>query len=217
MESSVRRPFTVGANTLTLYNAPAGTATNLVAGPTSSIGLAGASAGTLALPAHIIQLTNLTVDRTGAGASATLAASIDISGVLTLTNGTLITGANTVTMGSVATVARTNGYVNGLLRKPVSTGAATQTYEIGSASGYAPVALAFGAVTTPGTVTASVTAGDHPNLPSSTLDPSRSVNRYWTLVNGGIAFDRYSATFTFPAADVDVASPTSTWWPSDSS
>ncbi len=63
--------------------------------------------------------------------------------------------------------------------------------------------MVFGTVVTPGELTASTTAGDHPLIGSSGIAPARSVNRFWTMTNAGVAFDTYDATFTYVAADVD--------------
>jgi uncharacterized repeat protein (TIGR01451 family) len=68
---------------------------------------------------------------------------------------------------------------------------------------YAPVAVTFGSVTAAGTLTASTTPGEHPDIVSSGIDSTQDVNRYWTVTNGAVAFDVYDATFTFAAGDVD--------------
>ncbi len=136
-------------------------------------------------------------------AGATLLSGIIVNGTLTLTAGTLSTGSNQVVLGSTGAVVRTAGYVNGHLTKVVGTGPVSLNFEIGDASTYAPVGIVFNNVTTAGTLTASTTSGDHPALASSAIDPSKSVNRYWTLTNSGAAFDSYSATFNFASADLD--------------
>ncbi len=54
-----------------------------------------------------------------------------------------------------------------------------------------------------GDLTVSTTAGDHPAIGTSTFDPAKTANRFWTLTNSGITFTTCSATFTFAAGDLD--------------
>ncbi len=138
-----------------------------------------------------------------------LGSDISVTGVLTLTTGIVATGSQTLIVASGGSVSRTSGHVNGNLRKSVATGSPSLTFEVGDASTYAPVALTFASVTSAGTLTASTTAGDQPQLASSTLDTSRMANRYWTLTGGGLAFTTYGGTFTFVAGDVDAGATTS--------
>ena len=69
--------------------------------------------------------------------------------------------------------------------------------------------VAFASVTVAGDWIAKSTAGDHPNISSSTINAAKSVNRYWSLTNSGLTFTDYSATFTFVAGDVDGGANTS--------
>jgi hypothetical protein len=101
-------------------------------------------------------------------------------------------------------VTRTNGWVNGNLQKAIPAGASTCTFEIGDATNYTPVTLVFAAGTGAGNLTANVTSGDHPNIGTSAIDPSFTVNRYWTLTNGGVTPTTFTATFTFVAGDLDT-------------
>ncbi len=198
-------PITVGAHTLTISNPLGGTITNLVADGTSSITVLGASPG-IVVPSSVVQLAALTVNNAnGVG----LQANLDILGTLTLTNGPVTTAAFTLRVDVAGTVTRTAGRVNGYLQKHVPTGAGvTVTYEIGDAASYTPVTVAFGVVTTAGELTANTTPGEHPMIATSGLAPTRDVNRFWTLTNSGIAFDTYSATFSFVATDVDAGANT---------
>ena len=129
---------------------------------------------------------------------------------MTLSNGPVTTGPFTLRIVAGGSVTRTGGRVNGFLQKHAPAGAGTSlTFEVGDATRYAPVSVVFGTVTTAGELTASTTAGDHPLIATSGIAPARSVNRFWTMTNAGVAFDTYDATFTFTAADVDVGANTS--------
>ena len=122
---------------------------------------------------------------------------------LTFTSGTIITGANTLTIGSSGSIVGAGsgtGWVKGNLELPVS-GTGTKTFTVGDAtSNYTPVALVFTTVTTPGSVTASATAGTEPNLSSSTISTTKYVRRYWSLATSDVV-GAYNATFTFVPGD----------------
>jgi hypothetical protein len=94
--------------------------------------------------------------------------------------------------------------VQGSLRKSVASGTSiSRTFEVGTGTTYSPVTIEFASVSVPGTLTASATAGAHPNLADSEIDTARYVARYWTLAGaGGLAFTTASSTFSFAAADI---------------
>ena len=193
--------LTVGPRTLTISHPLAGTIENLTAGGTSSIVVNGTAAG-IVLPNSVSQLNALTVNNANGLA---LDGDLTVLSTLTLTSGPLTTGPWTVAIPSGGTVVRTGGRVHGDLQKYVAAGAGTSvTFEVGDATRYAPATVAFGTVAVAGDLTASTTAGDHPGVAVSGVASSLSVNRYWTITNGGVAFDTYDATFTFVAGDVDA-------------
>ena len=128
-----------------------------------------------------------------------------VSNVLTLTSCTITTNAYSIIVSSTGTVSRTSGYVIGNLNLYFATGATSHTFDIGDGSAYTPVTVSFASVTTAGTLTASTTTGDHPQISSSGLNSSKTANRYWTLTNGGIVFTTYSVVFTFVPADLDAS------------
>ena len=165
-------------------------------------------------------LTNLTVSYEGASAQVisaltygglsvnnaagvTLAGDTTVNGLMNLYFGTITTSAYRLIISSTGSVNRTLGRVVGNFQKYVATGATSKTFEIGDATRYTPVAVSFGNVTVAGNLTAKSTAGDHANIGSSGINSAKSVNRYWTLTNNGIAFTDYNATFTFVAGDID--------------
>ena len=149
---------------------------------------------------------HLTISGSG---TKTLAGSVNVGGTLTFTSGTITTGASTLYLKATGTVARTSGHVIGNFQKNIATGATSKTFEVGDASNYTPVTVAFASVTTAGDLTASVASGDHANIGTSTINPVKSVNRNWSLTNSGIVFTTCSATFTFVAGDLDAGATTS--------
>ena len=151
---------------------------------------------------------NVTVQNTGT--NILLNSTKTINQILTLGAGILSTGANKVIMTSSGVVSQVSGWVNGNLQKNIATGPTFQTFEIGDATNYTPVAITFGNVITSGDLTAKTTPGDHPQIAGSGLNPLRDANRYWTLTNSGIVFTNYSATLNFVPADLDpTANPAS--------
>lgn len=126
----------------------------------------------------------------------------------TLTAGVVTTGANVFILQQTSNsgVSRGSGYINGNLRLRMPTGATSRVFDVGGANGYRPVTVAFANITTQGDLTVSISdpAGDHPNIGTSAIDAAKSVNRWWTVTNGGIVFGgNYSATFNFLAGDID--------------
>src|SRR6185436_2308542 len=127
-----------------------------------------------------------------------------LNGALTFTVGNVTTAAFTLSMGATGTVSRTSGHVVGNFKKNVAAGSSIiRTFEIGDATNYTPAVVSFATVSTGGDLTASVAAGDHANIATSTINAAKSVNRNWTLTNSGIVFTNYDATFAFVAGDVD--------------
>ena len=125
---------------------------------------------------------------------------ITVSALLTLTSGNIITNANTlITSANCATsVSRTSGFVVGNLRKTIPAGASTCTFEIGSGSNYTPAVTVFVAGTGTGNITASTTGTEHGSIASSGIDATQSVNRFWTLTNGGVTLPVAGFTATGP-------------------
>ena len=155
---------------------------------------------------------DLTVNNT---AGVQLGGNANINGALTFTNGKITTGTHSLILGNSATVngAGSGKYVYGNLVKGIATATTTKTFEIGDASVYAPVTLGFAGNTNgTGSITANTTAVDHPNIGSSGIEPTLSLNRYWALLNTGVSgFTFYDATFTFVPGDIDSGADYSTF------
>ena len=209
--------FAVGANTLTL-NGPtiAGTPTNLSTTSSSNLIFGGASVGVL-VPSSVVALSNLTVNNAN---GITLSSSPSLSGVLTLTSGTITTNANILEVSSNCTTGISGGgaatYVQGnlTLHYPTNAGTTTCTFPIGSAAAYSPATVAMLNVTSTlanNSLTARTDTPDHADTTAGTsgIDAAKSVNRSWTLTPGGsLNFATYNTTFTFVAGDIDGGATT---------
>ena len=179
-----------GSDLLTLNGTVTGDGT-IQGSSTAAMVIGGTGAlGTLNFESGSRELASLTVNRSSAG-SATLGTDL-LVGTLTLTNGVLNTGANTVSIGSA--VARTNGWVNGNLLKTVANGATS--FEVGSATVYAPATVTMTGVSGTVNLTGKATLGT-PTAGSGIGASARS-NHYWTITKTGAGtFTAYDAEFDF--------------------
>ncbi|MBS1794016.1 MAG: VCBS repeat-containing protein [Acidobacteria bacterium] len=125
-------------------------------------------------------------------AGVTFNTTANVNGILTLTNGNVSMGANTLALGTTGTVSRTSGHVIGKIAKTF-TGLGSFTYDVGTANGYSPVNVNVTAGT--GTLTISAVQGLHPNVP----DPMSAIARYWTLSGSGLTTE---LTFHYLQGDV---------------
>ncbi len=135
-------------------------------------------------------------------AGVMLAGDITVARTLTLSSGSVNTGSYLLSVGSAGTVVRSGGYVAGTLERWVMGGEPAIMFDVGSAGRYAPLAIVFADVTTPGTVRASTTGSAHPSIGSSPLIAAKSLKRYWTISKGGLAYGQCDITLTFQAADI---------------
>src|SRR5688572_12621598 len=129
--------------------------------------LLGAAAGTNFCRVTLNNATHLTL-------AHNLNISSTANGLLTLTAGQIITGANRVYIpnGSLITSAGATDFIAGNLTKSyaINAGAVGRFFEVGTKTGgdrYAPVLLTFSNVTVAGDITVSSTAGAHASLGSS--------------------------------------------------
>ncbi|HBB88705.1 MAG TPA: hypothetical protein DC047_13930 [Blastocatellia bacterium] len=129
----------------------------------------------------------------------TLNANASVSGVLNFLSGNIITGANTLTLGSAGTITRTSGHVVGTLKKTAVPNGAF-TFTVGTANGYTPLVLAN--ASGGGDLTVTTTATAHP-----LLDPAHSLQEYWTLTEGGTV----TADLTFNYLQTDVVGNEATY------
>ena len=147
-------------------------------------------------------LASLTINNTN---GVTVGISATVTNTLTLAAGRLITGANQINLATNGSVsgASAASYVNGNLRKAFSAAPRCSLFP-----SVTVLPRSFGAVEpvryTAGSLSASTTSGSHPQFASSGLDANRNVNRNWTLTQSGGTFGTYSATFNYPATEVDT-------------
>ncbi|HEU5454192.1 MAG TPA: hypothetical protein VFU85_00770, partial [Nocardioides sp.] len=182
---------------------------------TNRLIFAGAARETLTLAANTTMFTGSTLQLANpaglllGGSSRTY--TVGAGGAVDLGGGNINTGTNTLALAAGSTLSRTTGRVVGRLKKGLATGPAAATFEIGSETLDAPVSLAFGNVSTAGSISAATTTGDHPSLGTSNLDATRSVNRYYNVTNEGVAFDTCTVGLTFPASEVDAGANPATF------
>ncbi|MBK7854984.1 MAG: hypothetical protein IPJ79_08840 [Bacteroidetes bacterium] len=130
---------------------------------------------------------------------------------LHLINGKINTGANKLIMGAGTTItgAGASSYINGALQQNIPTGATVSiSFPVGDADSYSPADLNFSNVSTAGNITAAVLNGDHPNVATSAVEVSKSVNQYWDIDNSGVVFATCDVMFNWVAGDVDGAANT---------
>jgi predicted outer membrane repeat protein len=132
------------------------------------------------------------------GAGVNLGANISVNSALTLTNGIVGTGANTLSVGANGTRSRSNGYIVGNELKTFG-GNSSFTFDVGTpgANNYSPVDATVTAGTGTLTVTANQTA--QPNL--TVAQQANSLHRYWKLTSGGAGI---TANLAFSYLDGDV-------------
>lgn len=110
--------------------------------------------------------------------------------------------------GSVSGASQANGWIYGRHQKLApSSGAMNHTFSVGDSLYYTPVNVATTvAPTVGGAMWAKSTSGDHPQIASSAINASKSINRYFTIqpVNGlTIPAGTATATCNWVAADID--------------
>ncbi len=111
--------------------------------------------------------------------------SVTVTNNLTFTKGNLDarTYSQFVTIDNGATVNRTSGHVDGELRKYLATGdLPVATYEVGFGTDYTPVVIDVnGTGGTAGFAGVISNDGDHPQFLTAALNPSKNVQRYWSV------------------------------------
>jgi hypothetical protein len=140
-------------------------------------------------------------------AGVTLSRQQDISTgtVVILTNGKLTTTSTNLLRieekGSLIG-GSSSSYINGPLARRIISGLQNPVFPIGDAAKYTPVNLEFLGDVNEGTITVSTTPGIHPQIATSGLNSSKTLNRYYTVKNTIATFGNVTATFNFDPTDV---------------
>jgi len=205
--------LTLGANSTIEYNRASSTSTQIITprADYKNLTLSGLDNNKSFTGATTIS-GNLNLNITGTSTS-TLAANVTVNGALNFTAGKMTTSTNTLTLGtsgSITGAGATTGWVVGNLIKLTATNASPSfAYAIGDATNYTPISVTFtgnNTATTAGSISATTTAGDHPQLASSDLDATKSVNRTWNLLNNGVSgFTNYTVNLNYSVAETDAA------------
>ena len=201
--------FIMGATQDTLGGNWSMTSGSLNAG-TSTVTLNGAASQDISSTGS---LYSLKVNKPSSGVTLSNNLNLLAAGTLTFAKGIITTGLfNISPVGTVNGASAINGYINGfekLTYTSVPTNI-TKTFDVGDATNYTPLVFTVTASGT-GNIIGSTTATDHPNLGTSTISSSNSVNRYWTLTNSGLTIASSTIIPTWVAADLDAgATPTAT-------
>jgi hypothetical protein len=139
---------------------------------------------------------------------------IVINGTLILTNGLFTSATDTVIVNTPSAGVSKSGnlsHVNAKMKKlvPVNASPQTFTFEVGDATTYAPANLTVLSASTAGSITLSTVGSDHPQIATSGINPSKSVNRYWTIGKIGLVLSSYNATFNYVSGDIDAGANSS--------
>jgi predicted CXXCH cytochrome family protein len=154
-------------------------------------------------------------------AGLSITTSPTVNGALTFANGKITTGANKLILGAASSTSGEGAgkYVYGNLEIYFSNAASpSRNFVVGDATNYTPVLVAFSGTTSgSGSLVGYTASGDHPNIASSGINPTLSVNRTWTISQGATpvgGFTAYSATLNFingTPVDLDAGANTASF------
>lgn len=148
---------------------------------------------------------NLTVNKAVGNIVLSGTTEILVNGELKFVKGLIQTGNNAVFADNVTGAAATKGWVFGNLRKTISSSLRIRMFEVGDANAFTPISYNFNSVSAVGYLTVATAASDHPNINTSEINSTKSVNRYWkVLKTGSLGFDSYSIVLNYLSTDVDA-------------
>ncbi len=162
--------------------------------------------GLSSLPSNIFRNDSIRILTINRPSGLSLSGDIKVVTTLNLTSGVVSTGSNNLILLAGATVVKGTGWVNGNLRKNVSTGSnVARTFEIGDATNYTPVSLVFSSVSTAGDLSLKTVGAisSQSNIATAPVSTSAYINRYWSLSSvNTLTFTNYKANFNFVASDI---------------
>ncbi|MBI5464549.1 MAG: choice-of-anchor D domain-containing protein [Ignavibacteriales bacterium] len=149
-------------------------------------------------------LNNLTLNNTN---GVTLSNNLTVNGTLTFTAGKLTGGANTLTLGSAASVsgAGSGKFVDGLVSAPVAATSQT-SWPIGQGSDYLPSKMYVNSVSGSGGILFQVLDKGSDTPAGSTSSFSPVLTRYYraSLGTGVTSFTADSLTLSYASSDVSA-------------
>ena len=137
---------------------------------------------------------------------------LTVNNQLVMNGGNLVASNYTVTITNPAinAISRNYGFVIGTLERAIaSSGSSTYTFPVGNGTNYTPVELTFTNLSNGGLIGVNSLGSENPNLTSSVLNPTKSVNNYWGISNTGVSFLNLNGMITFPSKLLDPGVNTS--------
>lgn len=201
-----------GLGTVAFANFATGTA--VASTNTQTVSGAGTFRST-AVASPVAKFNSILINNSGGGVTFNIG-NVNYSGALTFTLGKIFMGTNILAQNAGATLsgpAQTTGWVVGKFQKNATAGGVAHSYPVGDANYYTPLSI-NGTAATAGDIIVGAVSGDHPNLSTSLINPTRSVNRYWSVSQAnGLTFSAAGATVTpnWNAADVDAGAATASF------
>ncbi|MBS1542160.1 MAG: G8 domain-containing protein [Bacteroidetes bacterium] len=156
----------------------------------------------------VTSFSSLTINNVNADVTLQIDATV-VTG-LTFTKHNIVTGSFNVIAGPAVPITSSSatGWIDGNCRRLVNAvGSPTLSFPVGTSTTYAPLTLTLNSVTnTTGFITASTTDGDSPDIYSGQFEPSRTVNRFWSITNSdavtpAVAFTSATGVLNFVVAD----------------
>jgi hypothetical protein len=147
---------------------------------------------------------NIFLNLSSVSNALSLSGNKQVSGILNINTGNILTNNDTLFMNSGSTLNRLNGYVIGNLAKYFDASSIqSNSFEIGTNAGYTPISISFPSITTGGFVTCKSNDSDYVFIATSGLKPSKSVNRNWSIASKSVSPINYNVILNYLNADND--------------